>query len=686
MNDTAPGERLLKSIEDGVFDEFPFPIYCTTLEGGVFKYVNQAFELKFNCKIENLKHPGCTAASLYANGDVRHDWRRMLARGGAAVYHTEFQQPWSDSEVQRFFVLDCAKLYRLNQQDDVVFGMLVDVTKYAVPWQRDRQRLRVLKQILDLPAIGIGVHQIDKEGRLLWMNDEERRLVNVDREWLKSTPNVSKLAATDLDARACRVRRKIRGINPLTKGQHRTFVDQRDGKPIPVNIHDFGIKSIRGGGDKYAEIYTVVRNEQISPEVKSILERFGPDNPLLEEAGIRTFIKVKRRFAEEHSPSAQRSSDESASTLDELVFIQGNALFVEELQELANQRRTEIRIKSSSDLHGLTDAQLFPDYAGAYSTPDEAVMATGLPDERIEKHPAPLGRASIDVQVLKLPFFREPHQTPIGIQCFYWPALERGDRRRDSVQPKKVSVAEKLKELHDAWHILDDAPVAIFRKVRKDGKHRFTYANQMFLQQVRSGIKDSKKRAQFSTVDKIIGKAYGDIFDSEWPNKYEADDNLILDGQETLHKREGLIGDNVAVIIKTPIARPDGAVVGVQGVLYELTDFGVPRKRVSVDLGKRKLHIVGEDAINLGAGGDEWLLFNLLCRNLDNAAPVSYDEIQAYLHGGPLPNTAASKVAVADNVHKVYQRLMGRIKDHKDLKARVKIKNHRKIGYKMTFT
>jgi hypothetical protein len=677
MNGT---DQLLEDVLKGRFEEWPFALYCTTLEGGSFEYINAAFEKLIGCERDYLlKNPDCTAASLYADGNVRNAWRRKISKQRTVVYYAELQRPWDLTNMRRLFVLDCARLYPRDNADDLVVGVFVDVTKFAIGWQLSRRRLKVLTKILDSESVGLGVHRIDRSGRLLWINRAERKNLAIQDNWLEEHRDVSMLSETDHDAKLCRTNRKTWGINPLTIDQHRTFRTQ-DGKktPRPVNIRDFGIRNPEGGGHKYREIYTTVKDEQISSELKAVLKEFGPHNPLLEEVDIRTFLKVQRKYAGDLAPSSASNSDH------DLVFVYGNAQFIDELKRLKKAGLISLKIDSEKDIYGKSDYDFFPEHAGAYLTADERAMK-GEFDERIEKHPTSTKMESIDVQVFKLPLHQNDGSGPIiGVQCFYWPAARTG------------LVRQHLERLYNPADALLDAPVAIFRKVRQaddirpqEVKHRFTYANKAFLTQVQNAIKDPQRKAQFSSISTIIGKTYGDIFDDKWAKKYEADDDLVLRGLAE-HTREGMVGNLVVEVKKTPIKLDDGRIVGLQGVVFKLTDWGVPRKRVSVNMGKRQIRIVGEEGpISFSAATDEWYLFDILCQHLDDDDPVTYEDIYAYLpsHSGFRTIQGQELEKAKGSLHSLKNELLKALQQTDDrLRDRFKIVAIPKVGYKMTYT
>jgi len=390
---------------------------------------------------------------------------------------------------------------------------------------------------------------------------------------------------------------------------------------MPVNIYDIEVNDPdRPHGRKNREIFTVVVDERIPDDIVSVFEQYGARNSLFEDAKISTFIKVERQFAHLFnpalSPESLRSNQHDENSKD-LVFAYGNTRFVQELIVLTE--RKDFRVQGEACIWGRTDKALWGERHGAdYVDVDGQVIRSGLPDQRIESHPSAKGE--ILVQVVKLPL-RHPDDpsTVVGIQGFYWYVTGKGASGRQK------EIQKSLNELLRPREVLNENPLPVFMK---DASLRFTYANQAYLDDLKS-IHRKMKRDVKSLYD-IIGWTDKDLFHEDDAKQYENDDLLIIRGKRPEIRKPEEHGGRLVKVIKKPIVRKDSAddepkIVGLQGIFWyqpgshrARIDWRTEPPRLYVHDGKK------EHCCEI-ARQKPWYLFDILLHDLGSL--VTYDEI-----------------------------------------------------------
>ncbi|HWE40058.1 MAG TPA: ATP-binding protein [Isosphaeraceae bacterium] len=120
---------------------------------------------------------------------------------------------------------------------------------------------------------------------------------------------------------------------------------------------------------------------------------------------------------------------------------------------------------------------------------------------------------------------------------------------------------EALKASEVFYHsLVESLPQHI---LRKDVDGRFTFGNQRFC----NGLGVAQ--------DDLVGKTDADFYPAELAGKYRADDRRVMDaraGYETVEEHVTPHGDRLYVqVIKTPLFDPSGAVIGVQGIFWDVT-------------------------------------------------------------------------------------------------------------------
>ncbi|MFI5378257.1 MAG: sensor histidine kinase [Tepidisphaerales bacterium] len=132
--------------------------------------------------------------------------------------------------------------------------------------------------------------------------------------------------------------------------------------------------------------------------------------------------------------------------------------------------------------------------------------------------------------------------------------LNRADHRR--------RILEESVRKSEAFYVslVETVPQAIFRK---DLDGRFTFANRRFCDAV--GL----------PLGRIVGRTDFDLFPKELAEKYRADDRRVVETGQVIEITEHVTTHDDTVIaqtIKTPVRDDTGAIIGTQGVFWDVTD------------------------------------------------------------------------------------------------------------------
>ena len=131
-------------------------------------------------------------------------------------------------------------------------------------------------------------------------------------------------------------------------------------------------------------------------------------------------------------------------------------------------------------------------------------------------------------------------------------------------------VEAALRESEFIYHsLVDNLPQNMFRK---DVAGRFTFVNNRFCQEV------GKPR------EEIIGKTDFDLFPATMAEKYQRDDQRIIESRKTTEAIETHFsperGKIYVQVVKTPLFDRDGKALGIQGIFWDVTE----RKRIEEQL------------------------------------------------------------------------------------------------------
>ena len=138
----------------------------------------------------------------------------------------------------------------------------------------------------------------------------------------------------------------------------------------------------------------------------------------------------------------------------------------------------------------------------------------------------------------------------------------------DLTARKQVEAA--LRESEFLYHsLVDNLPQNIFRK---DLQGRFTFVNQRLCQEI------GKPR------EEILGKTDFDLFPAHLAEKYQRDDQRIIESRKTAETIEAHFaperGKTYVQVVKTPLFDREGRALGIQGIFWDVTE----RKRIEEQL------------------------------------------------------------------------------------------------------
>ena len=119
-----------------------------------------------------------------------------------------------------------------------------------------------------------------------------------------------------------------------------------------------------------------------------------------------------------------------------------------------------------------------------------------------------------------------------------------------------------LRNSESLYHsLVETMPQNVFRK---DLQGRFTFANQQYCKHYRCKLED------------ILGKTDFDFFPKELAEKYQKDDQRVMETGQTYEFTEEHhpFGQekSIAHVVKTPLYSADGSIIGLQGIFWDVTE------------------------------------------------------------------------------------------------------------------
>jgi phosphoserine phosphatase RsbU/P len=153
-------------------------------------------------------------------------------------------------------------------------------------------------------------------------------------------------------------------------------------------------------------------------------------------------------------------------------------------------------------------------------------------------------------------------RAPSGRLLYYEGTVEDITQRRQA--------EENLRNSETLYHsLVETLPQNIFRK---DLQERFTFANQQFC------------KILGRPLEQIVGKTDFDFFPRELAEKYQRDDRLVLETgkpYQTVEEHQSPGHDKMYVqVVKTPLYGADGAVMGLQGIFWDITQQRMAEERI----------------------------------------------------------------------------------------------------------
>ena len=130
---------------------------------------------------------------------------------------------------------------------------------------------------------------------------------------------------------------------------------------------------------------------------------------------------------------------------------------------------------------------------------------------------------------------------------------------------------ENLRNSEALYHsLVETLPQNIFRK---DLQGRFTFANQQFC------------KILGRTLEEIVGKTDFDFFPRELAEKYQRDDRRVMETGQALSRRSRNISRRASEkiyvqVVKTPLYGADGAIIGLQGIFWDITQQRLAEERI----------------------------------------------------------------------------------------------------------
>ncbi|HYG22465.1 MAG TPA: SpoIIE family protein phosphatase [Verrucomicrobiae bacterium] len=129
---------------------------------------------------------------------------------------------------------------------------------------------------------------------------------------------------------------------------------------------------------------------------------------------------------------------------------------------------------------------------------------------------------------------------------------------------------EDLRRSESVYHsLVETMPQNVFRK---DLQGRFTFANQQYCRHYNCRLED------------IIGKTDFDFFPPEMAEKYRRDDWRVMETGQTCEiiEEHHPIGQKkqITQVVKTPLYGPDGKIIGLQGIFWDITEQRMAEERI----------------------------------------------------------------------------------------------------------
>ncbi len=549
----------------------PIPVFCTDLSTGDFQVINTEFARLFNYENPHVML-NVNAKELYRKKEDREKWIGFLNKsiGDGRQYSSAYiLDLFNRAARKRTSVAEITRVLEVGGKRYAV-GFAFDVSEHQLISEMRANSLAAIKELLDNEDLNIGVHRLISQDGEIRVKDLNRRawtLVGAGDDWWNRIQSVSSLEENPATGE---ILKTLNDGGGLRKNHFCTYIEHnsKGTRPsVPVIINEYGIRHPAAAigidpeqNPKLCGILTAVRDTRIPDDIISLLNTYGPRNPMLEDAGVNTLVKV---------PIDAKQTDL------EFEFRFANLPVKRELV-----RRGRLKAQPSSgpepgvrydadgieSVDGKSEEQLFDEYGQRYKEVDALVFGEKVEIQLIEDHPVLDASDTLSevkqhkkVHVVKIPH-KDENGEVVSIEVYFWDVT------------REEEVFGKLRTAYRPWNYLDDIPVPIYRK---DSKLRFIYCNTAY-------VDDIKKisKIKINSVRDIIGLDDWQIHKESDAHEYVKDDRWLIDNPSKTIERIERHGDDWVKVIKTAIgssipslesSRPgQSQVVAIQGIFWKL--------------------------------------------------------------------------------------------------------------------
>ena len=315
----------------------------------------------------------------------------------------------------------------------------------------------------------------------------------------------------------------------------------------------------------------------VGPKVVAVLEFFAAEavetyKPLLEvmaQIGTQLGRVIERTRAEGELRKSREQLQALADNLPEFISMKDS----DERFIFVNQQFEEWVCQSRDDVVGKTVFDIYSDdQANEFHDLDREVISTRrvLSEELDLTYPDGKTRAVI--------------RTRFPVISSTGEMLGLGTVNRDITERKQAEVAVRESEAL-LESVLDNLPATVFLKT-PDGK--FSLLNRKYEETYKVSLEAAR------------GKSLHDIYPKDLADKYTADDQEILDGQEVTYQESTVLIEGQPrsfAKIMFPVLDPDGQLISFGGVEIEITD----RKRAEEALREKSEYLQLSEVITRAA-------------------------------------------------------------------------------------
>lgn len=336
-----------------------------------------------------------------------------------------------------------------------------------------------------------------------------------------------------------------------------------DGQPWDVILADYSLPAFNGLAAlklvraRGLEVPLIIVTGTVGEETVAELMKAGANDYLLKDRLGRLNLAVSQAM-EATRLRAERQRDEAALKSSELRFRSIWEHSVDGMR-LLNAEGNIVAVNAAyCRLAGLPREELVGQpYTTTYS-------GTRSQAELLQKYRDRFARRAVPEREERRMTFRNQREAVLDISSSFL-AMPDGTTLllglfRDVTGHRQAEAALRESEL--VYHsLVESLPQNIFRK---DRAGRFTFVNEKFCATV--------GRAR----DEVLGRMDADLFPPELAAKYQQDDRQVMETRQPYTVVEEHVANHhlhlFMEVIKTPITDAAGAVIGVQGVFWDVTE------------------------------------------------------------------------------------------------------------------